>query len=252
MIMYLSNMAIPRSGELVRCGVMSRTEKIPFSKLLGTVVTERIIDFVILFIMLAVVLATQMHVVNDLLDNNPDMKANIKGLISSTPFIVGGIVFVILIIVLLYVFRSKLKHSKIYIKIRDIFINFWEGIKSILKMDKKFAFIAHSLFIWIMYFSMIYVVFWSFEFTEHLTLLTGLTVFVMSAFGMVAPSPGGIGTWHFMVIQTLIVYGISKDDAGAFAFAAHGSMTLMMIVVGVLSVIFLPIVNKGNQSSEEV
>jgi uncharacterized protein (TIRG00374 family) len=248
MIMYLSNMAIPRSGEVVRCGVMSRTEKIPFTKLLGTVVTERIIDFVILFIMLAVVLATQMHKMIELLNDNPELKDNLQSIVSSTPFIVGGILFIILIFVLIYIFRAKLKNSKLYIKLREIFIGFWEGIKSILKMDRKFEFIAHSLFIWAMYFLMIYVVFWSFEFTEHLSLLTGLTVFVMSAFGMVFPSPGGVGSWHFAVIVTLMVYDIEQSDANAFALAAHGSMTLMMIVVGVLSVIFLPIVNRDKKS----
>jgi uncharacterized protein (TIRG00374 family) len=244
MIMYLSNMAIPRSGEVVRCGVMSRTEKIPFTKLLGTVVTERIIDFLILFIMLAVVLMTQMHKMIELLNKNPGIKDKIQGFISKTPFIVGGILILIIFIVLLYVYRSKLKKTKLYTKIRDLFIGFWEGIKSILKMKRKFEFIAHSLFIWAMYFLMIYVVFWSFEFTEHLTLLTGLTVFVMSAFGMVFPSPGGVGSWHFAVIVTLMVYGVSEPDGKTFALAAHGSMTLMMIVVGVLSVILLPIVNK--------
>ena len=89
-----------------------------------------------------------------------------------------------------------------------------------------------------------FIVFRSFGFTEHLGVLSGLTVFVMSAFGMVAPSPGGIGTWHFMVIQTLMVYGVSKTNAGAFAFASHESMTLMMIIVGVLSIVLLPVVNK--------
>ena len=251
MIMYLSNIAIPRSGEVIRCGVMSKTENIPFTKLLGTVVTERIIDFIILFMMLAVVLITQMDVVLGMLDNNPEMKQNIQGLISSTPFIVGGLLFVILIVVLLYVFRSKLKKSKIYNKLRDIFLSFAEGIKSILKMDRKFEFIAHSFFIWLMYFLMIYIIFWSFEFTENLSLLTGLTVFVMSAFGMVAPSPGGIGTWHFMVIQSLIIFGINESDAYAFAITSHTSMTLMMIIVGVASIILLPIVNKGKKGIDE-
>ena len=95
---------------------------------------------------------------------------------------------------------------------------------------------------------MIYIVFKSFGFTENLSILSGLTVFVMSAFGMVAPSPGGIGTWHFMVIQTLMIYGVDKADAGAFAFASHESMTLMMIIVGVLSLILLPVFNKMNKN----
>ncbi|MDF1546427.1 MAG: lysylphosphatidylglycerol synthase domain-containing protein, partial [Bacteroidales bacterium] len=115
----------------------------------------------------------------------------------------------------------------------------------IKNLEKKWLFIAHSFFIWIMYFLMIYVTFWSFEFTSHLSLLTGLTIFVMASFGMVAPSPGGIGTWHFMVIETLVIYGVERTpDASAFAFAAHGTMTLLIIVVGLISLLLIPIYNK--------
>lgn len=251
MIMYLSNMAIPRSGEIVRCGVLGKTENIPVSKLLGTVVTERIIDFVMLFILLVIVLFTQMHVVIEMLENNPEINSNLNKLLSSTPILAGMFVFFIFLLFGIYKFRHKIQHFKIYKKLRDIIKGFADGIKSILKMKRRLEFIAHSVFIWVLYFVMIFIVFRSFGFTEHLGVLSGLTVFVMSAFGMVAPSPGGIGTWHFMVIQTLMIYGVSKPDAGAFAFASHESMTLMMIIVGVLSIVLLPLVNKKLSKSED-
>jgi len=247
MIMYLSNMAIPRSGEIVRCGVLGKTENIPVSKLLGTVFTERIIDFILLFILLAIVLMTQMHVVLEMLDKNPEINSNLNNLLSSTPLLAGIFVLFIGLLFVFYRFKHKIQHLKIYQKLRDLIKGFADGIKSILKMERRFEFIAHSVFIWLMYFMMIYIVFKSFHFTENLSLLSGLTVFVMSAFGMVAPSPGGIGTWHFMVIQTLMIYGVTKSDAGAFAFASHESMTVMMIIIGVLSIILLPIVNKKFQ-----
>ena len=247
MIMYLSNMAIPRSGEIVRCGVLGKTENIPVSKLLGTVFTERIIDFILLFILLAIVLMTQMHVVLEMLEKNPEINSNLNNLLSSTPILAGIFVLFIVLLFVLYRFKHKIQHFKIYQKLRDLIKGFAAGIKSILKMERRFEFIAHSVFIWVMYFMMIYIVFKSFHFTENLSLLSGLTVFVMSAFGMVAPSPGGIGTWHFMVIQTLMIYGVTKSDAGAFAFASHESMTILMIIVGVLSIILLPIVNKKFQ-----
>ncbi|OQX97231.1 MAG: hypothetical protein B6I20_13070, partial [Bacteroidetes bacterium 4572_117] len=116
---------------------------------------------------------------------------------------------------------------------------------------KKWEFIFHSVFIWVMYFLMIYVTFWSFKFTEHLSLMTGLTIFVMASFGMVVPSPGGIGTWHFMAIETLVIYGIERTpDANAFAFAAHGAMTLFLIAVGVISFALLPVINNEKQVQE--
>ncbi len=252
MIMYLSNMAVPRSGEIVRCGVLGKAEDIPVSKLLGTVFVERIIDFIMLFILLSVVLLTQMHVVIEMLEKNPEINTNLNNLLQKTPLLIGIFVFFIALIYLMYRFRHKIKHLRFYLKIRELLKGFSSGIKSILKMERRLEFIAHSVFIWIMYFMMIYIVFKSFGFTENLSVLSGLTVFVMSAFGMVAPSPGGIGTWHFMVIQTLMIYGVNKADAGAFAFASHESMTLMMIIIGVLSIILLPVFNrKYNKKGEK-
>jgi uncharacterized protein (TIRG00374 family) len=243
MIMYLSNMAIPRSGEVIRCGVLTKTENIPFTKLLGTVFIERVIDFIMLLVLLVIVLLTQMHVVSDMLNNNPEIKENVQSLLSSNTVLIGFPLFIVLSILLIYVFRSKLKKTKPFLKLKNLIQNFAEGVKTIYKMKKKFWFIFHSVFIWLMYFLMIYFAFFIFDFTSHLTLLTGLTVFVMSSFGMVAPSPGGMGTWHFMTIQTLIIYGVNEADAYAFAITSHTTFTVLMIILGVLSIILLPVVN---------
>jgi uncharacterized protein (TIRG00374 family) len=245
MIMDLSNMAVPRSGEVARCGVMSKYEKIPFTKLLGTVVIDRIFDFILLFMLLAVVLFTQFSFVRRLLDNNPEIKNKIWDIIHSVPLLVTLGVASVVAIIVAYRFRHILKNNRFYLKMREMMLNFIEGIKTVKNMERKFEFIFHSVFIWVLYFLMIYVSFWSFSFTKDMGILAALTAFVMASFGMVAPSPGGIGTWHFMVIQTLFVYGVTnKADAGAFAFAVHGSMTLFLIFLGVISVIMLPIYNR--------
>lgn len=252
LIMYVSNMTIPRSGEVVRCGVLAKTEDIPFAKLLGTVFIERVIDLILLILLLVVVLLTQMHVVLDILNNNPEIKENLRDMASSYTVIIGIPAFIVLLIALVYVFRGRLKKTKIYQKIRGLLHNFAEGIKTIYRMKRKFAFIAHSVFIYLMYFLMIYFAFYIFDFTEHLTLMAGLTVFVMSSFGMVAPSPGGMGTWHFMAIQTLIIYGVSDSDAYAFAITSHSTFTLLMIVLGVLAIILLPVFNKETYKQKEI
>ncbi|PID88423.1 MAG: TIGR00374 family protein [Bacteroidia bacterium] len=250
MIMYLANIAVPRSGELIRCGTMSKTEDIPFSKLLGTVVIERIIDFLMLFILLGIVLATQLPVVADLLQSNPSMQLNFSNILHSPIFIVFSLLFVG-ILLLAFVFRKRIKQNKLYIRLYSLFTQFAEGIKSISRMKRRAEFVFHSIFIWVMYFVMIYIVFLSFDFTKHITLLTGLTVFVMSSFGMVAPAPGGMGTWHFMVIQTLMIYGIQESQAYAFAITSHTSMTLMLIVVGVISLIFLPVITRKKNFAKQ-
>ena len=250
MVMYLSNMAIPRSGEIARCSIIKKYEKVPLSQLLGTVVIERVFDFIMLLVLLIVVLASQMGVVLEFVHNNPEVEGKMNALLQIKYLIVLAIMFIALV-VFTYFFRKKFKESIVYKKMRELLMSFISGLNTVWKMDRKWEFIGHSIFIWGMYFLMIYVTFWSFEFTEHLTAMAGLTVFVMASFGMVAPSPGGIGTWHFMAIETLIIYGVQKvPDANAFAFAAHGAMTLFLLVVGVISLVMLPIIN--NKTNNKV
>jgi hypothetical protein len=118
-------------------------------------------------------------------------------------------------------------------------------------MKKIGAFVFHSVLIWFLYFIMLYCVFFAFGFTSNLTAWAGLTVFVMGSFGMVAPVQGGIGAWHFMVIEGLMLYGVSKADATVFALLAHGSTTVMLIAVGLISLLILPFINERPRSSEE-
>jgi uncharacterized protein (TIRG00374 family) len=248
LVMYLSNTAIPRSGEITRCGVLKKYEKVPFSKLIGTVIVERAIDFVILLFLLVIVLISQFGIINEFLNKNPGTGDKLR-ILFNTGNLVLFFSFTGLIIFLFYVGRKKLKNSLFYKKILEVILNMLEGIKAISRLDKKWQFIAHSIFIWTMYFLMIYIVFQSFTFTTHLGLLTGLTVFVMASFGMVAPSPGGIGTWHFMVIETLVIYGINKfPDANAFALATHGSMTIFIVILGFISLLLLPVYNKKEKN----
>ena len=252
MVMYLSNTAIPRSGEIVRCSILKKYEKVPISQLLGTVVVERVFDFIMLFIFLFVVLITQFGVVLEFVQNNPGIETKVNTLLQVKYLVILAAMFIALV-VFTYFFRKKFKESMVYKKLRELLASFIAGLDTVRKMDKKWQFIGHSVFIWTMYFLMIYVTFWSFEFTQHLTVMTGLTVFVMASFGMVAPSPGGIGTWHFMVIETLIIFGVEKTpDANAFAFAVHGAMTLLLVVVGVISLVMLPIINSKANKDENI
>jgi glycosyltransferase 2 family protein len=243
MIMYLSNTAIPRSGEITRCGIIKKYENIPFTKLLGTVVIERIVDFGMLLIILIVVLITQFHVFVEFFNNNPAFNEKFVMVNKIEYFaIFSGIIFIFLLI--LFIYRKKIKNTALFKKVYNLTMSFIEGIISIKNLENRWAFIAHSLFIWSMYFLMLYVTFWSFEFTQHLSALTGLTLLVMSSIGFIAPSPGGIGTWHFMIIETLVIFGISKQpDANAFALAVHGSMTLFLVVVGFISLLIIPFIN---------
>ncbi len=248
MIMYISNIAVPRSGEFVRCSVMSRYEKIPFPKLFGTVITERVFDFIMLFLMLIAVLLYSLRDIKKVVSNNPGVYEKLAK-INQPHYLIIITVTLIALAILMYVFRHQIKKSIIARKIKKFLQDMFEGIKTVYYMQEKLKFIFHTVLIWVLYFVMIYVTFFAFEFTSHLTVMQALVIFVLASFGMVFPSPGGIGSWHFMVIQGLFLYGVSEPEkAGAFAFAAHGSMTLMLIVVGAISFILMPIMNKNHIS----
>lgn len=245
MVGYLMNLVIPRMGEISRCGVLSRYEKISFTKLVGTVVTERFIDVIMMLLLTLIVAVTQLAKLVQFLDNNPEIKSKLESITFSPIMIIG----VIALVVALYLARQRIKRSNFFHKLNDVLHKFGEGLRTIRNMKNKGAFIFHTVFIWLMYYLMLYVVFFAFGFTSNLPAMAGLTTFVLGSYGMVAPVQGGIGAWHFMAIQALIVYGISKADAVVFAFLAHSSMTAMMIVVGLISLLILPFINRRNTES---
>lgn len=247
MIGYLMNLAFPRMGEISRCGVLSRYEKISFTKLVGTVAAERAVDMISLLILLAVVIISQFGQMLDFLHGNPEIESRVKSIVTSPYLIIG---FVALIAGIL-IFRKTLQHTKFYKKLLEIIRNFKEGFISIKSIDKKGWFIFHSVAIWTLYYLMLYVVFFAFDFTYNLGAIVGLTTFVLASFGMVAPVQGGIGAWHFMAIEALAIYGVAKENGIIFAFVAHASMTSMIIVIGIISVLILPFINQRKNITVE-
>ena len=247
MIGYLMNLALPRMGEISRCGVLNRYERISFVKLFGTVVAERLIDVLSLLILLGFVIIAQFGQMLNFLQNNPEIKSKLKGIFSSP------ILFILLIIsaVLVFIFRKKIMHSAIYLKVAGLLKNFRDGFISIRSIKQKGWFWFHSAFIWICYYLMLYTIFFAFDFTNDLNPVAGLTTFVLASFGMVAPVQGGIGAWHFMAIQALSLYGVASENGVIFAFVAHTSMTVMIILIGLLSMLTLPFINSRKDVDDD-
>lgn len=244
MIGYFANLAIPRMGEFTRCGVVSKYEKVPFSNLLGTVVTERVIDMLILFVLTVVVVVTQFKQVGIFLDSNPEIKANVVHLFhSSWMLLVGGVICVLGFLFWKFFWKQRLQGC-----IHSFLGGLKDGLLAVKNVRCKGLFIFHSLFIWLMYFLMFYICFFCFEFSSHLGMLVALTCFVLGSYGMVAPVQGGVGAWHFMVIASLLIYlphtAEMEEMAKVFALLTHSSMTLLYIIVGVICMIVLPLYNK--------
>jgi len=247
MVGYLMNLALPRMGEISRCGVLSRYEKISFSKLFGTVVAERLIDVISLLILLLVVIVTQFGQMLRFIEKNPEISNKITS-VTQSPWLIGGLILVVL---MAYLFRNTFKESAIFKRIMALLRNFREGFVSIKNIRKKGWFWFHSAFIWVCYYMMLYVIFFAFDFTSVLSPFAGLTTFVLASFGMVAPVQGGIGAYHFMATEGLALYGVPHENGVIFAFVAHSSSMVMIILVGLLSLLALPFINRRNDIPDE-
>jgi len=247
MVGYLMNMAFPRMGEVTRCGVLSRYEKISFTKLFGTVVAERLVDMVSLLILLGIVIAAQFGKMLSFVHENPEIEEKLISVFTS-PFLFAA---VFLLIILFVVFRKAFKHTLIFKKLSEILKNFKEGFISIRSIKRKGWFYFHSVLIWTLYYLMLYVTFFAFDFTRGLNPIAGLTTFVIASFGMVAPVQGGIGAWHFMATEALLLYGVPRENGVIFAFVSHTSTTSMIIIIGLISLLVLPFINRRNTYPEK-
>ncbi len=243
LILYATNLIIPRGGELARCTILSRYEKIPFGKLVGTVVTERTIDTILLMILVFGTIFSQMKVFEQFMINNPQFGTNF-GFIFSVWFWLVGFIVGIILLVFLYKYRHRLKQISLIGKLYDMLFNFFEGIKSVKKLKHPIGFILLSILIYVLYYFMMYVVFFSYEPTKNVPAIAGLTAFIMGGLAMLMPVQGGIGAWHFMIIETLAIYGLAENFGKDFALISHTSMNLMILIAGAIAFITLPFINR--------
>ena len=245
MIGYFANMLVPRLGEVSRCGVLNKNAKIPFNVLLGTVVAERLFDSFCLLLLIILVIIFQFNFLKSFLGKYIYQPLSLTLSNNYTTFIIAAVIMVIVIIslyILYKTFNKRLKNMPFYLKLKHVLIGFAEGIKAIKHIDHKWTFIMHTIIIWILYFLMTYLCFFSLAATSHLGIADGLTVLVMGSLGIVAPVPGGIGAYHYIIITTLVeLYAINSASATSFAYITHTSQIVLITVLGLISfaVIFL-------------
>lgn len=233
LIAYIANLGIPRSGEILRATTLSSYEKIPFEKTFGTVIAERLVDMIILFSIILLALSFHFELIWNLL------KEKQASMIRPLYWFFGGLIPVIYVI--RFLFKQE-RHPAI-IKIKNFLKGLTEGILSLKKMPKKGVFIVHTLFIWIMYIAMFYVVKWAVPETSTLGLNALLPAFVIGGLAISA-SNGGIGIYPFSVALMLATFGVSNESGLAFGWITWTAQTLMIIVFGSLSFFALPLVNR--------
>ena len=253
---YFTNLFIPRAGEISRCTTLNQVEKIPGDKLFGTILIERVIDFIFLF---ALIILTFFLKLDDLLKLFSTLQAhqidNNAG--NSKIFILLSIVAIGISGFLLL--KKWMKNSVFYQKILGFFDGLKEGFKSIQKMKRKSIFWIHTFSIWIMYFLMTYICFFSMSETSSLTVDDGLFLLVLGGIGMVIPTPGGIGSYHAIVMIGLAVLGVGFinlnppegeiNPALVFPTVVHVAQTLVAIIMGSISLFIIFLTKKKKHES---
>lgn len=234
LIAYIANLGIPRSGEILRATTLSSYEKIPFEKTFGTIIAERLVDLVLLIGFIFIALSLQYDLIWKVLREKKIAPATI----------LSGFAFLLIVALGLRMLFKK-NQSALVLKIKSFLKGLVEGILSIRSMPNKGAFLIHTVFIWLMYLAMFYVIKWTVPETSTLGLNSLLPAFVIGGLTISATN-GGIGIYPFSVALMLGAFGISNESGLAFGWIMWTSQTLMIIVFGSLSFFVLPLVNRKN------
>ncbi|NTW23345.1 MAG: flippase-like domain-containing protein [Lentimicrobium sp.] len=246
MIGYLANLALPRLGEVSRCGILTRYEKIPFNKSFGTVITERAFDmlsFILLFFVLVITMSGKLHFyIEEKIYAPLQSKFNFSGDPDFSIILALAAIAAAVIIVTIIIYK-KFRHTAIYKKFYNLLHGLLEGIRSLTRIKKPFQFIAHTIFIWFMYLLMAYVVFFSLEDTSNLGLDAGMAVLIFGSIGIMIVQ-GGIGIYPAIVAETLFIYSIASTTGYALGWLIWASQTVMILIAGVFSLLLLPLLNK--------
>ncbi len=230
---YFANLGIPRSGEVLRATALATYEDVPFQQGFGTIVTERVVDLLILLLIILIALFSQTDIIVAFLHE--------KGVGFTASFVLLGVGFTGLLFTMLFLKRST---SRFAIKIRDFIKGLLDGILSIFKMKYKWAFVLHTFFIWSAYILMFWVIKFTVPETIHLSFGQLLVAFVAGAFAMTTTN-GGIGLYPIAVSKSLNIFGISVVSGNAFGWIMWISQTLMVVLFGAISFLLLPLLNRN-------
>ena len=247
---YLANLAIPRIGEISRCSALSQAEKIPFNVLVGTVIVERGLDLVLLLISILLAASIEYDTLGRFITDNliQPFYGKAAFLLNSTLFIgVLVLIFASLLIFIVLIFKRQ-NQSPLFNKIATLIKGVVKGLQSVGKMQNKGLFIAHTLFIWVMYYFVTYACFFSFQPTSGLGFKAGMFTLAIGGLGMTAPVQGGIGAYHLVVSKGLSLFNISEADGLIYATIVHTSQTLFVLLLGGISLILLFLLSKKSKN----
>lgn len=231
-IAYLANLGFPRIGEFVRAGVLAKQEKLPVDKVFGSVVLDRIADMISFLLLVLLAFACDWPTFRHFFSES----AQIPQLHVNYWFV--GVLIVLASLV--WFFREAILKISILKKLYSLVEGAWNGVRSIQHLKKRNAFLLHTLLIWLWFFLMFVFACKSFAPTGNLNLTQMLVVYVFGSFGVFIPSPGGMGTFHYLVSMSLGLYGVLEADAFSFAnIAFTWGQFLALVLFGTASLIWI-------------
>jgi hypothetical protein len=228
-ISYAASLVIPRIGEFSRCAVLKRYDGVSFSKALGTVVTERAVDTLLVMLYSGIILLIEISVFGTFFKKTGTSLDRILESFSLTGWLVTAICGIAALILL----HLLLKNLSIYNKVKMTLSGIWEGVLSLRGIQNLPLYLFFSIGIWVMYFLHYYLTFFCFDFTANLGIGCALVSFVVANFAVIVPTPNGAGPWHFAIKTMLILYGVADEQALWFVLIVHTVQTLLVVFLGV-------------------
>lgn len=245
-INYGVNLLLPRMGEVSRCATMSKSESLSFPTLFGTLVGERFIDVITVGLLTIAAVFIQYDYFARNIDDFTHQVDDIVGMFFSFQFYLA---LLLLAFSLFFIFRY-LRNSRFGKKAIHLINNFWQGVLSLTRIKNLWLFVIYSICLWGCYLLQLYLCFFAFDFTSHLTLSSSIVMFAMGSLAYALPVQGAIGPWHFAIIMTMMFYGIDKESAGVFALIAHAIPNLVIVVCAIYASIWFSWKRKSNHSVE--
>ncbi len=237
---YASSLVVPRVGEVLRCGVLKRYDGVSFSRGLGTVVTERVVDMVMIALLSVLVFVLQIPVFLQFFEQTGVSLSAVLGRFSLTGWLVTGISILLIVGMGVYLLR-RIELMK---RTRAVLQELTEGLLSVRQVEGRALFLLYSVAIWVCYFLHFYLTFFCFKSTEGLGVDVAMVAFVVGTFAVLVPTPNGAGPWHFAVKTVLMLYSVPGDEGALFALIVHTVQTALVAALGVYALLALTLTGK--------
>ena len=242
---YAASLVIPRVGEFTRCAVLRRYDAVSFPKALGTVVTERAIDsLLVMGITLAVVLLEMSTFGTFFRTTGTSLQSILQGF-SWAGWLVAAVSATAIVVMLHFLLRKL----SIYNKVKATLGGIWQGVVSLKDVRNRPLFAVFTLGIWLSYFLHYYLTFFCFGFTAGLGLGCALVTFIVGSIAVIVPTPNGAGPWHFAVKTMLILYGVQDEHALSFVLIVHTVQTMLVVLLGVYAGLALAFTNVSQRAA---